>query len=149
MPGKQNWETPNELFWRLNHAFHFTIDGAADQYNHKLPRYIDEAQDAHTIELRDEVIFCNPPYANMAPWVSTFIRWSQDNTVVTLVQDKTDTQWFWDMWHEAREVRFLKGRVNFVGTATGNMHGAVVFVLGGKEHDCPNVQLWDWREVDW
>lgn len=36
---KTNWETPQELFDRLNAEFHFTLDAAADDLNHKLPHY--------------------------------------------------------------------------------------------------------------
>lgn len=33
------WETPDELFDRLNSEFHFTLDACANSDNHKCDRY--------------------------------------------------------------------------------------------------------------
>ena len=35
-----DWETPQELFDRLNAEFHFTLDAAADERNHKCPVWL-------------------------------------------------------------------------------------------------------------
>lgn len=39
MSEKNNWETPQELFNALHAEFGFTLDAAASDDNHKLPRY--------------------------------------------------------------------------------------------------------------
>jgi len=39
MSEKNNWETPQELFDALHAEFGFTLDAAASDENHKLPRY--------------------------------------------------------------------------------------------------------------
>lgn len=39
MSEKNNWETPQELFDALHAEFGFTLDAAASDDNHKLPRY--------------------------------------------------------------------------------------------------------------
>ena len=150
--GNQYWETPWELFNKLDAAFAFTIDGAADNYNSKCQRYISEAENAFTTELHNERVFCNPPYANVDPWAKRFIRWRDTgNPVIALLQDKTDTIWFRKVWHESSQVRFLHGRVEFLGTRTGNMHGAVVFVLfpSNAITDSPYVDIWDWKTTAW
>ena len=42
MSEKSDWETPQELFDKLHQHFHFTLDAAASDHNHKLPRYYTE-----------------------------------------------------------------------------------------------------------
>ena len=39
MSEKNNWETPQDLFDTLHAEFSFTLDAAASDDNHKLPRY--------------------------------------------------------------------------------------------------------------
>ena len=39
------WETPQDLFDRLNQIFCFNLDACADETNHKCDRYFTEAQD--------------------------------------------------------------------------------------------------------
>ena len=142
---KQDYETPPELFLPLDMQYSFTIDAAAREDNKKVARFISPEQNALTTELVGERIWCNPPYANMAPWVARFIRWKwSGNIVVVLVQDKTDTVWFRDLWEHSDIVRFLHGRVQFIGGASTNMHGAVLFVLGLKLPE-RIVDIWDWR----
>lgn len=45
MSEKSDWETPQELFDKLHEEFHFTLDAAASDRNHKLPRYYTEQTD--------------------------------------------------------------------------------------------------------
>lgn len=45
MSKKSDWETPQDLFNRLNDEFHFTLDAAASDLNHKLPHYYTEKED--------------------------------------------------------------------------------------------------------
>ena len=141
---KQDYETPPELFIPLDIQYSFTIDAAAREDNKKVARFISPEQDALTTELVGETVWCNPPYANMAPWADRFIYWSKNNIVIALVQDKTDTIWFKKLWDASDIVRFLHGRVQFIGGASDNMHGAVIFVLGLRLEE-RIVDIWDWR----
>lgn len=146
MIGKQDWETPWEIFNKLDNRFQFTLDGAARADNSKCELFFTPEMDAHKQSPEGHNIFCNPPYADINPWVTTFLRWAKDNTVVALLQDKTDTGWWRRLTKEAAdEVVILHGRVNFIGTETGNMHGAVVLAFG-LGHERQKIDLsWDWR----
>ncbi len=147
MSGKQDYETPDELFKKLDDYYHFTLDAAADESNYKCERWIGEDTDALTVSgLEGEVIWCNPPYAKMAPWVKKFIEWTKHNRVVVLAQDKTDTNWFYDLFYHSRYISFLKGRVNFVGSTSINMHGAVVFEVSRYVEEKPMVRIWNWKK---
>lgn len=39
------WATPQDFFDKLNNEFHFTLDAAADETNHKCDSYYDENVD--------------------------------------------------------------------------------------------------------
>lgn len=39
------WATPQDFFDKLNDEFHFTLDAAADETNHKCDNYYDESVD--------------------------------------------------------------------------------------------------------
>lgn len=45
MSEKNDWETPQALFDELNSEFNFTLDAAASDQNHKLPRYYTQEND--------------------------------------------------------------------------------------------------------
>lgn len=43
--GNSIWETPQDLFDKLNEEFHFTLDVCATEKNHKCERYFTPEQD--------------------------------------------------------------------------------------------------------
>ncbi len=127
--GKDNWQTPPDLFLELDQEFNFTLDAAADASNHFCDRWLgpgsDISEDALTWKGEDETIFCNPPYSNIAE----FVKWADSlslNTlttkVVMLIPSRTDTKyWHAHIWdrekhqpHPNVQVRFIKGRVKFI-----------------------------------
>ena len=56
------WETPQELFDKLNAEFHFTIDVCASKENAKVNRYFTKEQDGLKQDWTGETVWCNPPY---------------------------------------------------------------------------------------
>lgn len=154
----------------LDREFGFTLDGAASGPN-LLPRFFSlDGTNAFDARPEREVIFLNPPYGEgLERWAATVRKWQRLNcTVVTLVPSATETGWFWDLWTDASEVRFLRPRVRFLHPDTGlpddsNTIGSALFVhrpqrwsvefsRGSNEHvflretgDYPTVSLWEWR----
>lgn len=64
------WETPQDLFDRLNDEFHFTIDACASKDNAKCKRYFTKEQDGLKQDWTGEVVWCNPPYGRQLPlWI--------------------------------------------------------------------------------
>lgn len=131
MPPSQrdDWGTPPELFAELHREFDFTVDGAANESNHLLPRWWGpggETCDALSHNWRRERIFINPPYGlGLKDWVA---KAAGSVTlpacrVVMLLPARTDTRWFHDFIYERytavdrHSIRFLKGRLKFVGAA--------------------------------
>ena len=68
--GRNDWRTPPELFRLLDMEFRFTLDAAADDENHLCEQYLTEAEDALSADVADHVVWCNPPYGDLAPWVT-------------------------------------------------------------------------------
>lgn len=146
-----DWETPPDLFEALHREFRFTVDAAANERNHKLPLWygpgsplgIENALIVHW----DGVAYLNPPYGpRVGIWVAKACEEAAayNATVVCLLPARTDTSW----WHgyvltRASEIRFILGRIRFVGAK----HPApfpsciVVFPIGGSARP-PVVRSW-------
>jgi hypothetical protein len=65
---RQRWRTDPELFAKLDKVFRFTVDACADADNALLPRYWTNAARK---DWRNERVFCNPPFAGLAPSLSS------------------------------------------------------------------------------
>lgn len=135
---KQDWETPKALFDELDKEFHFTLDAAAVASNAKVPLYL--GPDRERPELRDidgepwqdrlrvayrslpilpRIAWLNPPYGRD---IGSFLASARRNvadgwTVVALMPARTDTAWFHDHVLHRADIRFVRGRVRFVGAA--------------------------------
>ena len=108
------WATPQEFFDALDSEFHFTLDAAADETNHKCEKYYDKAHDGLENSWGG-VTFCNPPYGRqIGKWVRKGYEEHRNGaTVVMLLPARTDTSWFHDYILGKAEIRFVRGRLNF------------------------------------
>lgn len=108
-------ETPQELFDKIDAEFHFTLDACATKENAKCSRFYTKEDNA-LIQEWHGVVWMNPPYSQTGVWMAKAYQESlRGATVVCLVPSATDTAW----WHEYAtkgEIRFLRGRVKFVGS---------------------------------
>ena len=114
---KDSWETPNWLFDLLDREFNFLLDAAASITNHKVPTYYTVADSA--LDKRwEKRTYLNPPYSagNIDKFMAKALEESQKGAVVVcLVPCATDTRWWHSYAMKAQEIRFIKGRVRFVG----------------------------------
>lgn len=118
---RDDWETPQDVFDRLDEEFHFTLDPCADAYNHKCSKYYTKEQDGLIRSWRGETVFCNPPYGReLKYWVNKALSEANDQStiVVMLIPARTDTLWFHNYIYQnpTVEVRFIKGRLRFGGS---------------------------------
>ena len=111
------WATPSSTFAELDAEFHFTLDPCATDQNHKCARYYTREQDGLAQDWGGEKVFCNPPYGRaIKDWVRKCHDEARkpDTLVVLLIPARTDTAYFHDyIYHKAREVRFIRGRLHF------------------------------------
>ena len=86
--------------------------------NHKCERYYTRESDGLNRDWSGEVVWCNPPYSNIRPWVVK--AWESKATVVMLVPaNRTEQKWWQDLIEPHRDrggrlsVRFIAGRLKF------------------------------------
>jgi len=125
---RNDWETPDDLFNKLNDEFGFTLDVCANETNKKCEVFFSESDDAFTKDWNG-VCWMNPPFKNTKKWVIKALGEAQKGaTVVCLIPAITNTHW----WHDYAmkgEVRFVLGRPIFKGAKEGlpNPLAIVVF----------------------
>lgn len=140
---RQDWETPQDLFDKLNEVYRFDWDAAATASTLKVwakgagsagpyfgpdHRYnwcrdalsIKDWQDAAGFQGRGgpaRVFWLNPPYGrDIRKWMDKAYEQSRRPgvTVVALTFARTDTRWWHEVVSKAAEVRLLKGRLKFL-----------------------------------
>jgi len=114
----QEWETPKELFDKINHEFHFDLDPCATPQNAKCRLYFSKEDDGLSQDWFGNV-FVNPPFKQVGKWVKkAFEEVNKGNAkiVVMLLAARTDTRWFHKYVLPYAEIRFIEGRVTYVGS---------------------------------
>lgn len=128
--------TPLKIFNPLHDEFQFTVDAAASKYNTKLPRYWTKEDNSLTMSWQNERVFCNPPYSRGL--VKQFVEKAYAETIrifdpcilaVLLVPTRTEQEWFHNIAKPFGEIRFLRGRVQFIGgeSSARDSHMLVIF----------------------
>lgn len=121
------WETPQDLFDKLNEEFHFDVDVCAIADNAKCEKFFSPEQDG----LRQEwggVLWCNPPYGRrIGEWVKK--AFLSKATTVMLLPARTDTKWFHDYIYNKAEIRFLRGRLHFNESKAGAPFPSMIVIF--------------------
>lgn len=113
---KTDWETPEELYKKLDSEFHFNIDVCALPKNTKNENYYTPEMDGLKQEWNGSC-WMNPPYGpETKVWIKKAYEESLNGaTVVCLIPARTDTKYWHEYCMKAHEIRFIKGRLKFVG----------------------------------
>ena len=127
------WATPPEFFEELNKEFDFDTDVCALPENTRCPHYYSPDDDG----LRQSwtgSCWCNPPYGRqIGKWVEkAYMSSMLGATVVMLLPARTDTAWFHDYIYGKAEIRFVRGRLKFVGAKSKAPFPSMVAVFRGK-----------------
>ena len=126
------WETPKDLFDKLNNEFHFTLDVCATPENAKCDSFYTKEQDGLSQPWKG-VVWCNPPYGRqIGEWVRrAFLASVSGSTVVMLLPARTDTKWFHDYIYKRNnvEIRFIRGRLKFGGNKNSAPFPSMVVVF--------------------
>ena len=117
---REDWETPQALFDKLDAEYHFTLDPCATPENAKCKKFYTKEENGLTKSWAGEVVFCNPPYSRkIGEWVKKAAEEEAD--VVMLIPARTDTSWFHNYIYNKAEITFLRGRLKFeTGGVPGN-----------------------------
>lgn len=128
------WGTPDSLFDSLDQEFHFNLDPCADEFNHKCERYFTVSDDGLSQSWDGYNVFCNPPYGrSIGKWVRKAAI-SHANTVL-LIPARTDTIWFHRYIYGKAEIRFLKGRLKFVGAVHNAPFPSMIVIFRNMDLD--------------
>jgi phage N-6-adenine-methyltransferase len=113
---RADWETPPAFFAKLDAEFGFTLDVCATPENAKCSRYFTPDDDGAVQDWGANICWMNPPYGiEIARWMRKAYSASKSGaTVVCLVPSRTDAGW-WHSYALRGEIRFIKGRLRFVG----------------------------------
>lgn len=144
--GSDEWETPWDLFHRLDEEFHFQWDVAATLVNRKVMDYygpdhhLAEYRDALTIKWQASPCWMNPPYSKglQAKFIqkANHERWQGIQTVA-LLPARTDTRAFHRYIYDAKvwqprpgiEIRLLAGRLKFGGATNSAPFPSMIVVF--------------------
>lgn len=124
------WETPQDLFDRLNREFRFTLDVCALPDTAKCEHYFTPAVDG-LAQPWQGVCWMNPPYGReIVHWMCKAYESAAQGlaTVVCLVPARVDTRWWWQYARHG-EVRFLPGRLKFGQAANSAPFPSAVIVF--------------------
>jgi len=124
------WETPQELFDKLDAVFSFDIDVCASKENAKCNTYWTKEDNALVKDWKG-TCWMNPPYGRgVYDWVEKAYTESKkwNSTIVCLLPARVDTRWWHDFCNDA-EYTFLKGRLKFSNNVNAAPFPSVVVVF--------------------
>lgn len=109
------WETPLEVYTKLNERFRFTLDPCSTKENHLCDKYYTKEENGLFKSWKGETVFVNPPYSEIKKWVEKCYKEYETNgtTVVMLIPSRTDTRYFHNYIYHKAEIEFIKGRLHF------------------------------------
>lgn len=129
------WATPQDFFDKLNKEFNFDLDPCATKENAKCSKYFTKEIDGLKQEWQGHKVFCNPPYGrDIKDWVEKAYKESKkENTIVVmLIPARTDTKYFHSyIYHKAKEIRFIKGRLKFGNAKNSAPFPSMIVVFRG------------------
>lgn len=158
---RDDYETPPELFKKLDDCFRFDLDAAASVSNAYCSEYWSKGGEPDALEgddwdcVRALSIFCNPPFSKKEEFLKRGIASRNDNyvTVFLLPNNARSTKWWNDYIVHADLLINLTPRVNYCinaiekkGVAFDSC--AVVYYprIKGIRYGLPKEVYWNWKE---
>ena len=148
---KQDYGTPPELLAAIKHKLRieeFDIDLAASEENKVAVKCYTEENSAFKMgnswKQGTGWNWCNPPFADIEPWVRTaaveaYTRGAQTAVLVPL----SLSEW-WVNWVEDYAYKLLlHGRIKFVGAEQGYPKDCAILLY--TPYRAKGSELWDWR----
>ena len=120
-----NWKTPKYVYDYLDEEFRFVLDPCPPK-----PKF-----DGLEIEWSDKN-FVNPPYSRstIGKWIKKGIEeQKKKHYSVFLIPSRTDVKWFYKMFEHATEIRFVVGRIKFVGAKSSAPFPSMIVFFGPKQ----------------
>lgn len=145
---KQDYATPWELVRAIESRFGpIVLDLAANADNAKAARWygpggaeLDSLKASWNVSR--ELMFLNPPFADIAPWAERCARASVDHhaRIAFLVPASVGSNWFAEHVHRRALVLALNPRVSFDG-----LHPFPKDLICAIYGETPDLDVWRWR----
>lgn len=127
------WETPQDLFDRLNEEFKFTLDAAATPENAKCDRFFTYIQNGLAQSWEGERVWLNPPYGvDLPKWIQKAATEPSEVTVM-LIPARTDTRAWHSFIFDRADIRWIKGRVRFSGHKKDAPFASAIVIFRGNK----------------
>lgn len=129
------WETPIELFNKLNDEFNFTLDVCALKETAKCDKFFSPEIDGLKQDWSNNVCWMNPPYGRQIQlWLEKAYNESlkDGTTVVCLIPSRTDTKYWHNYCMNASEIRFIKGRLKFGNSKNSAPFPSAIIIFNGN-----------------
>ena len=138
-----DWRTPKELFDELNKEFWFWCDLCASPENTLCGHFYSRENSGLDAELNDIMgwYWCNPPYGKELYAIIKKV-YESGAPVVMLLPARTDKKWFHEFCVNAKEIRFLKGRLRFDGQKNSAPFPSMIVIFKKKGGD-ENAERYD------
>ena len=118
-----DWSTPQDFYNQLDAEFEFTLDPCASTSTAKCASYYTADENGLSKDWGGHTVFMNPPYGRkIGNWIQkAYEEGEKSNTrVVALIPARTDTKYWHNYCMKATEIRFVKGRLKFGQSKSGN-----------------------------
>jgi site-specific DNA-methyltransferase (adenine-specific) len=150
----QEMGTPRDLFKLLTlKDGPFVLDAAASKVNALCEKFYTKKENGLVLPWAGAV-WNNPPYGRgIEKWTQKAIDETMPGgaceRVVMLLPSRTSRKFFQDhVWNFADEVRFLRGRLRFVGQKWDAPFPSIVVVFKRRDttnRNAPRMWCWDWK----
>lgn len=141
---KFDYGTPQKFFDELDEEFNFDIDLAASKRNAKCTLYLTKRENSLSRDWPRLLVkknqgkitaWLNPPYGReLKLWIKKAYESTRNNNlvVVMLIPARTDTSYWHDYVMKAEDIRFIRGRLKFVGGKNSAPFPSAVIVFGKR-----------------
>ena len=137
------WETPHDLFEKIDYVYGFDLDVCATAENAKCTTFFTKDDDGLALAWRQygESAWMNPPYGkDIGKWCRKAASEAMNGvTTVALLPARTDTTWFHEWVAGIAEITFLRGRLKFGGCKNSAPFPSMIAVYR------PHAELKGWR----
>lgn len=136
------WETPQLVFDALDLEFGFTLDPCCTHRNAKCSLHFTKEENGLIQDWADHVVFVNPPYGRtISDWIKKAYESAQKGAVcVCLIPARSCTRW-WHRYCMKGEIRFLRGRIKFVGGKHSAPFPSAVVIFRPPQFKIESVDL--------
>lgn len=152
---RDDWVTPDWLFrWCSVVWGPFDMDVAASELNHKVALYLTAVEDG-LLSQWGPCNWCNPPFNLAAEFTErAAVMATRGGSSLLLLPVATGSRWFHDnVFHEASELVFLRGRVAFEADGQpvpGNNSDSVLAWYSRRScvsHDTPSLHTVSTKQI--